>query len=458
MSNILKAKPGRPSSRTPAQIGHNSQHPYELVPTASLKFDEDDPRKLNRVQKKMAAKIVVKMGQQLPVIIDVENRVIVGHALVIGAIEAKIEKLYVRRIIDMTRAELKSLSIAYGRLGELGSFDQGLLGKWLQDITFELPDFDVEDLGLSISEADIAIGSLAECDEHGLPAIPLSGEHVSAIGDCFQLGHHRLFCGSALDSTVYQVLMAGKKAAMILTDPPYGIKIDGGAAGKGRHREFVQGSGDMPDPELTKFFSDSFKQACLHLLPGAVVQVFIDWRSMPQLLAAATALFGKMINMAVWVKDRAGMGSFLRSQHELILIFRNPGGKHRNNVELGKNGRHRSNVWEYPSAKSFSKASDEGNMLANHPTPKPVRMIADAILDCTKRDEIVLEMFCGSGTALIAAERTGRSCYAIELDPIYVDLAIRRWQQWTGEQAVHEQSGVIFNELAAVRRAQLTEV
>ena len=434
----LKAKLSESASFHSGMMGHNSQAPSELVPVASLVIGADDPRKFNKRDSRAAQKIFAKHGQQVDVIVDDENRVIIGHALVIGARAAGIENLSVRRRAGMSQAEVKALSIAYGRLGELGSFETALLGNWLQVIAIDFPDIDVEDMGLTVSEVDIAMGAMNDDGEPDRPIAANNGPTVSVVGDCFNLGSHRLICGSALNAEAYLKLMAGKTAAMILTDPPYGIKIDGGVAGKGRHREFVQGSGDMSDQELVEFFLTSLKEAQRHLAPGALVEICMDWRGMPQLLAAATPLFGKMINMAVWVKDRAGMGSFLRSQYELVLIFRNPGGKHRNNVELGRNGRHRSNVWDYPSAKSFSKASDEGDMLANHPTPKPVRMIADAILDCTKRGDIILEMFCGSGTAIIAAERTGRACYAIELDPIYVDLAVRRWQRWTGEYAIHE--------------------
>ena len=182
-----------------------------------------------------------------------------------------------------------------------------------------------------------------------------------------------------------------------------------------------------------------------HLKNGAVVELVIDWRSLHLLLQAAEPLLGPLINLAVWVKDRRGQGSFLRSQHELILIFKAGKGRFRNNVDLGRHGRDRSNVWSYPSARTASTGSDEGDMLKYHPTPKSVRMLADAISDCTRRGDIILDAFLGSGTTLIAVEKVGRTCHAVELDPLYVDLAIRRWQAWTGEAAVHQASGRTFD-------------
>ena len=242
--------------------------------------------------------------------------------------------------------------------------------------------------------------------------------------------------------------MEGEVADLAITDPPYGCKVDGFVSRKGLHRDFVEGAGDLGPVQLERFFHELASRICAAGRAGALVYIFIDWRSLNLLLQAGESVFGPLAQMCCWVKDRAGMGSFYRCQHELVLVFKVPGGKHTNNVKLGVNGRNRSNVWQYPSAAS-SRSGREGDMLKKHPTPKGVEMIADAILDCTKRGERVLDCFLGSGTTLIAAERTGRICHGMDLDPLYVDVAIRRWQAWTGQAAIDAETGRTFDDLAA---------
>ncbi len=255
-------------------------------------------------------------------------------------------------------------------------------------------------------------------------------------------------CGNALDAEAYRALMAGKKAAMVITDPPYNVRIKGHASGLGRvqHREFPMASGEMDIDEYTTFLSDSCKHMARNSVPGAILFICIDWRHLREILAAADGNKCVLLNICVWVKDRAGMGSLFRSQHELVLVLKIGTARHRNNIQLGRFGRNRTNVWHYPSANNFGRG-EEGNLLALHPTPKPVGMIADAIKDCSARNDIVLDPFLGSGTAVIAAERTGRRCYGLELDPRYVDTTIRRWQARTGQAARHAVTRRTFNEL-----------
>jgi len=244
-------------------------------------------------------------------------------------------------------------------------------------------------------------------------------------------------------------LMGGQDAAHVITDPPFGCKIDGFVSAKGKHREFVEGSGMSPE-EMFVLFLGFARVFGLHLRKGALVCVFIDWRSLSILQRALEEVFGPLVQFCCWIKDRPGMGSFYRSQHELVLVHRMPGATHVNNVQLGRNGRNRSNVWNYRSAAS-SRTGREGDMLKNHPTPKPVELIADAILDCTAHGHRVIDCFLGSGTTLVAAERTGRACHGMDLDPLYAEVAIRRWQAWTGQEAIDTASGRTFNELAAER-------
>jgi DNA modification methylase len=257
-------------------------------------------------------------------------------------------------------------------------------------------------------------------------------------------------CGNALDPEAFTALMGQERTRMAFSDPPYNVRIDGHASGLGaiHHRPFPMASGEMDKAEFTAFLAQACRNLAAFSAAGSLHYICMDWRHLDELLAAGADAYGELKNLCVWVKDNAGMGSLYRSKHELVFVFKQRGGAHRNNIELGKFGRNRSNVWRYPGANSFARSGAEGNLLALHPTVKPVALIADAILDCTERGGLVLDAFLGSGTTLIAAERTGRRCYGLELDPAYVDTAIRRWQTLTGGTARHAASGRRFDDLA----------
>jgi hypothetical protein len=281
---------------------------------------------------------------------------------------------------------------------------------------------------------------------------------VTRPGDLWLLGPHRVLCGSALEAGSYATLMAlgdrggeAERAAMAFTDPPYNVPVAGHVCGLGavKHREFAMAAGEMDAAEFTAFLNTAFGHMALHSLDGSLHFVCMDWRHIPELQAAGDAVYTETKNVCVWAKDNAGMGSLYRSQHELVFVFKAGRAPHRNNVELGRHGRHRSNLWSYPGVNSFGRRSEEGDLLALHPTVKPVKMVADAMLDCTARGDLVLDPFLGSGTTLIAAERVGRRCRALELDPLYVDTAIRRWQALTGDVARNARTGRAFDEVAA---------
>ena len=237
---------------------------------------------------------------------------------------------------------------------------------------------------------------------------------------------------------------------MVFTDPPYNVPIEGHATGLGsiHHRPFAMATGEMSQPAFAVFLARTLRNHAAFCRGGALLYACIDWRHTVELLAAAREADAELQNLCVWVKDNGGMGSLYRSQHELVFVFKTGSGPHRNNVQLGRFGRNRSNVWRYPGVNSFSRKTEEGNLLALHPTVKPVGMVADAILDCTARGDIVLDGFLGSGTTLIAAERTGRRCFGVELDPAYVDTIVKRWQRLSGGKAQHPESGRSFDDLA----------
>jgi DNA modification methylase len=248
--------------------------------------------------------------------------------------------------------------------------------------------------------------------------------------------------------------MQGERAAMVVTDPPYNVPIEGNVSGRGtvHHREFLMASGEMDEKQFMAFLSRACLLLARHSAMGSLHYVFIDWRHIGELLSAGREIYSEVKNVCVWVKSNAGMGSLYRSQHELVVVFKHGHQPHRNNVQLGQCGRNRTNVWHYPSAGSHGRVGEEGNLLALHPTLKPVALVADAIMDCTARNEIVLDGFLGSGTTVIAAERTGRICHGLELDPLYVDTVIRRWQAFSRDNARHAISGQTFRELEAVER------
>jgi DNA modification methylase len=290
-------------------------------------------------------------------------------------------------------------------------------------------------------------GFILEGDDEGddpantLPPV-LDTPAVSRLGDTWHLGEHRLYCGDALEKSSYEILLANDRAHMVFTDPPYNVPIDGHVGGRGaiKHREFVMASGEMTNQEFRDFLAASCSQIKSFVHDGALGFVCMNWRHAAQLLDAASAL--ELKNICVWVKNNGGMGSLYRSQHEFVFVYKFGTANHINNVELGKHGRNRTNVWEYRGVNSFGADRDE--LLRAHPTVKPVALVADAIKDCTNRGDLILDPFGGSGTTTIAAQKTKRRAALIEIDPLYVDVIIRRWQAYTGSVAILAATGERF--------------
>jgi DNA modification methylase len=244
-------------------------------------------------------------------------------------------------------------------------------------------------------------------------------------------------------------------ASAVVSDPPYNVRVrDIGGRGRSKHKEFAFASGEMSETEFEAFLRKTLGNGVVASHGGAVHFVFMDWRHIETLLRVAREIYGAHLNIVVWVKSNAGQGSFYRSQHELIGVFRVGEASNRNNVELGRFGRNRSNVWNYPGVNSFGRGRLEA--LACHPTVKPIALVADALLDCTARGEIVLDQFAGSGTTILAAEKIGRVAYGVEYEPSYVDVAVKRWQKFTKREAVLDGDGRTFDEIAVARSATAT--
>jgi DNA modification methylase len=425
-------------------------------PIDRLKPNPGNARTHSKRQVRQLADSMQAFGFNCPILVDAELNVISGHGRLLACRHLGWTVVPTISLEHLTPAQAQAFAIADNRLTEIATWDPTLLGEQLRLLSEMSLDFNLELTGFEIAEIDALIeGPVKGADPADEVAAPTEGPAASRPGDLWLLDRHRLYCGSALDEAAYRTLMGEDRAAVVFTDPPYNVPIDGHASGLGKihHREFAMASGEMDAAAFAGFLTRACSLLAAHSRDGALHYLCIDWRHAFELLSAGKQVYSELKNLCVWTKDNAGMGSLYRSQHELVLVFKNGRGRHRNNVHLGKHGRHRTNVWEYPCARSFSRSSEEGNLLALHPTVKPVRLVADALLDCTNRGDIVLDGFLGSGTTVIAAERVGRACYALEIEPLYVDTAIRRWQADTGNRAVHAETGQTFDEIRRIRGA-----
>ena len=393
-----------------------------------------NPRTHTRRQIAMIAKSLEEFGWTNPIIVDESGVVIAGHARLEAAKSLGFRSVPVVEIGDMTEAQKRAYVIADNQLAAIAGWDRDLLKAEFEFLLEANVDFEFEVTGFETTEIDRLMSftiESAEEEEETVPAAP--DDPVSITGDLWTIGGHRLICGDARDPAVWDALLDGETGAMAFTDPPYNVVIDGNVSGLGaaRHGEFAMASGEMSVDQFEAFLRESLGNLARCAADGALHFVCMDWRHMGELLRAGGEAYSEHKNLCVWAKTNAGMGSFYRSQHELVFVFKSGTGPHRNNVRLGATGRHRSNLWTYPGANVFRPGRDAD--LAAHPTVKPTAMVADAILDCTRPGDLVLDAFAGSGATLLAAERTGRRAAAVEIDPRYVDLALMRLAEATGE-------------------------
>jgi DNA modification methylase len=411
-----------------------------------------------RFQKKLMESVRT-FGLLQAIVVDRQNVVVSGHGLLAAARQLGLKNIPVIRAEHLTATQLRGFALAHNKLGEMGEWnldDDGLPAELRGLLAVEL-DFNFEATGFEWAEADqIIFSKSGKKDERGQRNFANDGPVVSRLGSRWALDKHLAICGDARSSDVYDQLLEGRKAQVVITDMPYGVKIEGHASGKGktRHRPFLMGGDEMTDEQLHAFYVQSFEKIVRYSDPGAIVYSAIDWRNFALMQAAAREASLELVNLVVWVKDNPGMGSFYRSGHELFLVLRNGSTQHQNNVQLGRFGRNRVNVWNYAGANDFGRGGGEGDLLAKHPTPKPVPLLAGALLDSTRRGDLVLDPFVGSGSTIIAAEQTGRIAAGIELDPIYVDVTVERWQTFTGGTAIEVSSGLSFEELRRQRTEQ----
>ena len=424
----------------------------ETIPVSKLVSHEQNPRKHSKKQIRQIADSIRTFGFKVPVLIDANNRLICGHGRVAACKLLGIESVPAIRAADLDDAKIRAYMIADNRLTENAEWDDILLAENFKVLSELDLDFELEVTGFDYGDIESLI-SAEEGRSTDEPPVPSPGSVPEAArpGDIWLLGEHRVLCGDSLDRASYRKLFPGKaRASIVFTDPPYNLPArDIGKTCEASHGDFAMGSGEMSSAEFQAFLETVFDHLGSFSKSGSIHYICMDWRHAPELLAAGKASYSELKNLCVWTKSTGGMGTFYRSQHELVFVFKSGTGKHQNHFELGQHGRHRTNVWSYPSVMHLKDADgDKGGKeaLNLHPTIKPVAMIEDALKDCSKRGEIVLDPFLGSGSTLIAAEKTGRVCHGIELSPRYVDVAINRWQLWTGKEAVHAETGVTYAE------------
>lgn len=430
----------------------------ERIEISQLQPDKRNARVHSKRQIEQVAGSISEFGFNAPVLIDETNGIIAGHARVEAAKLLGHSYAPCLRLSHLTAAQKRAYMLADNRLPLSATWDFEILSEVFNEL-MEI-GVDMGTMGFELEEIDRILTDVEEASTAGIDRAddhpqPLA-QAVTRQGDCWVLGRHAMACGDAKDRKLLDTLMGGRSADMIFCDPPYNLKIDGHVSGLGRtqHREFAEASGEMSMEQFTEFLRLSFIVAAAVCKDGAIAFVCMDFRHQREILAAGYEVFSELKNLCVWNKTNGGMGSFYRSQHELIFVFKIGTAPHTNTFGLGDRGRYRTNVWTYPGVNTFK--SDRMEELGSHPTVKPVAMVADAIRDVSHRGEVVLDTFGGSGTTLIAAQKTGRIARLIELDPIYCDVIIRRWQRLTGKRAYLAATNEPFETVQAARLAAQT--
>lgn len=400
-------------------------------PLASL---TPDPRNARTHPKRQIEQIIASIrsfGFTNPILADEHGKLIAGHGRLRAAREMGLPEVPVIELAGLTEAQKKALRLADNKIALNAGWDVEILKLELADLSLPDMEIDLQLTGFSSGEIDVILAGSEDPEDDVIPEVP--ADVRVRPGDIWRLGEHRIGCGDGRDEAFLATIVGdGARVDCAFLDPPYNVKINGHANAKGRHREFAMASGEMTTDAFRAFLRETLTACERVSRNGAVHFVCMDWRHMDDVSSVATSIYGDLLNICVWNKSNAGMGSLYRSKHEMVFVYRVGDVPHTNAVELGKHGRNRTNVWDYASVNSMRGSRRED--LTLHPTVKPVAMVADAICDVTRQGELILDIFLGSGTSLIAAERVGRRFRGLDIDPAYVDLAMRRWTDITGKE------------------------
>ncbi|MCB1357413.1 MAG: ParB N-terminal domain-containing protein [Maritimibacter sp.] len=391
-----------------------------------------DPRNARTHPQSQIAQLksaIEAFGFTNPILIDEAGALIAGHGRLRAAKELGLVEVPTITLSGLADTQKRALRIADNKIALNAGWDLDLLKMELGELASLDLDLDLTLTGFSTGELDVLLGTSTDPDDETIPEAPTTPR--TKPGDIWALGPHRIGCGDSRDPAFLAAVIGDGRIDAAFLDPPYNVRINGHANARGRHREFAMASGEMTEAEFRTFLAATLGAAAAVSRDGAVHFVCMDWRHMEDVSAVGNRVYGELLNLCIWNKSNAGMGSLYRSKHELVFVYRVGGAPHANMVELGRHGRNRTNVWDYASVNSFrgSRRAD----LDLHPTVKPVGLVADAICDVTRRGNLVLDVFLGSGTTLIAAERAGRHFRGIDIDPAYVDVALARWSAMTGQ-------------------------
>ena len=424
----------------------------EQVPLSDLRHSDHRARRSAPEQVARLTASIADLGFTAPILVS-GGEIIDGHVRVEAAARLGLDRVPAIEVTHLSPTEVRKLRLALNRTAELGEWDLDRLHDEMRDLT-DL-EVDLGSTGFTVQDVDIILLDGEDAQEDGADEViaEADGPVVARSGDVWVLGEHRIVCGDALAPETLSRVLGDRPVHLVLTDPPYNVPIAGNVSGLGRktHDEFAMASGEMNETEWQAFLDRTVAALAGRLVEGGVMFAFMDWRSIHRLYAAGSAAGLRVANLVVWYKQAGAMGGLYRSAHELIAVFCKGATPRTNNVELGRHGRNRTNVWEAPGANRRGSSANE--MLEFHATPKPVELCADAILDVTERGDLVLDIFLGSGTTLVAAEKTGRACRGVEIEPRFVDVAIRRWERLTGKAAVLEGAGETFSEIGLSRQA-----
>lgn len=424
----------------------------EHVAIQDLRLPERNAREHPKKQVHQVAAAIKEFGIIIPIVVDQNGVIYAGVARYLASLQLNLPTVPVIRVEHLSQEQKRAFALADNKIAANAGFDLDVLAIELRELAALKLSFDLEVTGFDTAEIDLLIDGSSSDKPDPTDVVPeLLEPPVTRTGDMWILDDHRLLCADSLEARTYSELMGADKARVVFADVPYNVKIDGHVGGLGaiKHREFAMASGEMDTPEFTQFLATSFRHAVSVSLDGAIHFICMDWRHVGEVLVAGKPIYSELKNICVWNKDNGGMGSFYRSKHELVFVYKVGTAPHVNTIELGRSGRYRTNVWDYAGVNTLGRGRSE--TLAMHPTVKPTALVIDAIKDCSRRGDIVLDPYCGSGTTIIAAHKCARRARAVEIDPLYVDVAVRRWQKLTGKQAVMDVTGETFQEIADQR-------